>query len=556
MLFLVRDHNRNAGVVGHGGSIAALPIWGVRRCPDPTPRRLPLLQRLVQHGVWMLLCPSAGNGGRLGLFERLRGSRPGLRALLRPAVLGLGQARWQGLERSGGVIVRVFSLTELRKMQTLKKEHGPVDTSSNGSKIMVLKSTLAEVSEELSANVEMLLTEVSGKSKSSACRRKREFIPDEKKDAMYWEKRRKNNEAAKRSREKRRLNDLVLENKLIALGEENTTLKAELLSLKLKFGLISSAAYAQEIQKLGSATAAYFQDYQSPKSNINSFVDEHEPSIVGSSCISVIKHSPQSSMSDVSETSTVEHTQPSRIQSNCRSPENKFQIIKQEPVELERETRDDRSSQKASIYPHYMGATINMYSHSPPLFQVNRFSGNSPRTSETDDNAVVKSFNGEDEQQVPKGPIHSPAEHKNIRATVKVPEVNSSALPHKLRIKAKAMQVKVEAVDNDYDAAQKLSSPIDMSSKRHAELEKHTAQNLVHSSLTPFSVQVTNIQDWSLKPELWHQKELNVKIQSGCKTGVVEIKDNIYNVSESENLYLKQGIANLSAETEQAALGN
>ncbi|NWH90709.1 NFIL3 protein, partial [Aegithalos caudatus] len=433
---------------------------------------------------------------------------------------------------------------QLRKMQTLKKEHGPVDTISSGDKIMVLKSTLAEVSEELSANVEMLLTEASGKSKSSACRRKREFIPDEKKDAMYWEKRRKNNEAAKRSREKRRLNDLVLESKLIALGQENATLKAELLSLKLKFGLITSAAYVQEIQKLGSARAAYFQDYQSPKSNINSFVDEHEPSIVGSSYISVIKHSPQRSMSDMSEISSLGHTQSSCMQNNCKSPENKFQIIKQEPMELERETRNDRSLQKASIYPHYMGTTFNMYSQSPPLFQVNRFSSNFPRTSETDD-AVGKSSDGEDEHQVPKGPIHSPAEH--ICATVKVPEVNSSALPHKLRIKAKAMQVKVEAVD-DYDAAQKLSSPIDMSSKRHAELEKHTAQNLVHSSLNPFSVQVTNIQDWSFKPELWHQKELNVRIQSGCKAEIVEIKDSIFSVSESKKLYLKQGMANLSAE--------
>ncbi|NXG30126.1 NFIL3 protein, partial [Dromaius novaehollandiae] len=438
---------------------------------------------------------------------------------------------------------------QLRKMQTLKKEHGPVDTSSNVDKIMVLKSTLSEVSEDLPTNEDILLTEASsGKSKSSACRRKREFIPDEKKDAMYWEKRRKNNEAAKRSREKRRLNDLVLENKLIALGEENATLKAELLSLKLKFGLISSAAYAQEIQKLSSSTTVYFQDYQSSKSNISSFADEHEPSIVGSSCISVIKHSPQSSMSDVSEIASTEHTQPSRIQNNCRSPENKFQIIKQEPMELEREPRDDRGSYKTSIYPNYMGTTFNVYSHSPPLLQVNRSSSNSPRTSETDDGVVGKSSDGEDEQQVPKGPIHSPVEHKNVHATVKVPEVNSSALPHKLRIKAKAMQVKVEAMDNDYDATQKLSSPIDMSSKRHFELEKHGAQSLVHSSHTPFSVQVTNIQDWSLKPELWHQKELNVKIQSGCKTGVVEIKDNIYNVSESENLYLKQGIANLSAE--------
>ncbi|TKS92448.1 Nuclear factor interleukin-3-regulated protein [Collichthys lucidus] len=54
-----------------------------------------------------------------------------------------------------------------------------------------------------------------------SCRRKREFISDEKKDASYWEKRRKNNEAAKRSREKRRLNDMVLENRVIALNDEN-----------------------------------------------------------------------------------------------------------------------------------------------------------------------------------------------------------------------------------------------------------------------------------------------------------------------------------------------
>uniref|UniRef100_A0A8C3JPI7 BZIP domain-containing protein n=1 Tax=Calidris pygmaea TaxID=425635 RepID=A0A8C3JPI7_9CHAR len=434
---------------------------------------------------------------------------------------------------------------QLRKMQTLKKDHGPADTSNNVDKIMVLKSTLAEMSEDLSTNEEILFTEASsGKSKFSACRRKREFIPDEKKDAMYWEKRRKNNEAAKRSREKRRLNDLVLENKVIALGEENATLKAELLSLKLKFGLITSAAHAQEIQKLSSSIAVYFQDNQSSKRNINSFVDEHEPSIVGSSCISVIKHSPQRSMSEIT---SVEHTQSSCMQNNCRSPENKFQFIKQDPMELEREMRDDRSSQKASIYPHYVGTTFNMYLHSPPLFQVSRSSSNSPRTSEADDSAVGKSSDVEDEQQVPKGPIHSSVEEKNVHAAVKVPEVNSSALPHKLRIKAKAMQVKVEAVDNDYDAPQKLSSPIDMSSKRHVELEKHTAQNLLYSSCTPLSVQVTNIQDWSLKPELWHQKKLNVRIQSGCKTEIVEIKDSIFSSSESENLYLKQGVTNLSA---------
>ncbi|KAK1805727.1 hypothetical protein P4O66_001993 [Electrophorus voltai] len=74
-------------------------------------------------------------------------------------------------------------------------------------------------------------------------RRKREMTPAEKKDALYWDKRRKNNEAAKRSREKRRLNDLMLEGQLLALSEENTQLRAEVLSLSQYYmGVGRSAA--------------------------------------------------------------------------------------------------------------------------------------------------------------------------------------------------------------------------------------------------------------------------------------------------------------------------
>nr|XP_056706487.1 uncharacterized protein LOC130478359 [Euleptes europaea] len=73
---------------------------------------------------------------------------------------------------------------------------------------------------------------------SAAARRKREFTPDEKKDDGYWDKRKKNNEAAKRSREKRRVSDLALEGRVLALLEENARLKAELLALKFRFGLI------------------------------------------------------------------------------------------------------------------------------------------------------------------------------------------------------------------------------------------------------------------------------------------------------------------------------
>uniref|UniRef100_S4RGV3 BZIP domain-containing protein n=1 Tax=Petromyzon marinus TaxID=7757 RepID=S4RGV3_PETMA len=75
-------------------------------------------------------------------------------------------------------------------------------------------------------------------SLSASGRRKREFTPSEKKDASYWDKRRKNNEAAKRSREKRRLNDLVLETRVLGLLDENARLKTELISLRLRCGLL------------------------------------------------------------------------------------------------------------------------------------------------------------------------------------------------------------------------------------------------------------------------------------------------------------------------------
>ncbi|XP_061829614.1 nuclear factor, interleukin 3 regulated, member 6 [Nerophis lumbriciformis] len=81
---------------------------------------------------------------------------------------------------------------------------------------------------------------VKRKESPAACgvRRKREFIPVDKKDDGYWDKRRKNNEAAKRSREKRRVNDMVLESRVLALLEENARLRAEVLALKFRFGLV------------------------------------------------------------------------------------------------------------------------------------------------------------------------------------------------------------------------------------------------------------------------------------------------------------------------------
>ncbi|KAJ8007436.1 hypothetical protein DPEC_G00117480 [Dallia pectoralis] len=59
-------------------------------------------------------------------------------------------------------------------------------------------------------------------------RRQREFIPEEKKDGKYWFKRKRNNEAAKRSRQRRRMEGIVLEGRAVELFRENKKLKATL----------------------------------------------------------------------------------------------------------------------------------------------------------------------------------------------------------------------------------------------------------------------------------------------------------------------------------------
>ena len=54
------------------------------------------------------------------------------------------------------------------------------------------------------------LTQLLTRKDVIPARKRRDFIPNDLKDDHYWERRRKNNLAAKRSREKRRMNDIVL----------------------------------------------------------------------------------------------------------------------------------------------------------------------------------------------------------------------------------------------------------------------------------------------------------------------------------------------------------
>ncbi|KAJ0056857.1 hypothetical protein NL108_000644 [Boleophthalmus pectinirostris] len=384
-------------------------------------------------------------------------------------------------------------------MQSIKQE---VDSSESytGDDALVFAVALQGTNRDLLGHQ---LPALPFKPKTS-CRRKREFIPEEKKDHLYWERRRKNNEAAKRSREKRRINDMVLENKLLALGEENASLKAELLSLKLKFGLLSSSAYTQEVQKLASATSAnLYQEFVTQCSSQSPSSRDTEPHI-RSSCISVIKHSPHSLLPDRTETSTAAEDS----LNICRASG-----VKQEPAGSYTQERNS----PYDMFRAYMTSPLNVnYPQAPSFVQMNRSSSDSPGSSE--DGAVSKSSDGEEEQQVPKGLPADPT--SVIVSTHKVPDANSgSALPHKLRIKCRTIQIKVEAIDPEYEASGKSSN--------HTNGESYqTTQDCPTSSMCDLSVQVNHMHNWTQQSESWHKDETETLTPSPSSNGSYAHSDN------------------------------
>ncbi|XP_068607038.1 nuclear factor, interleukin 3 regulated, member 5 [Brachionichthys hirsutus] len=218
--------------------------------------------------------------------------------------------------------------------------HIPTTSSKNATEVDSFSSYDGPLPSPLPEGGARLGRQAKGSKPNASCRRKREFISDEKKDACYWEKRKKNNEAAKRSREKRRLNDMVLENRVLALNEENVRLKTELLQLKLRFGLISTAAYMEKSQQISNSAAVInaisngSSSGGTPNSNaylsssgyssasqvmLNSDSSETEQS----SHALLHSYSPRGSLSDMSDCSSRD------------SPEPVGYSIKEEPASLE-----------------------------------------------------------------------------------------------------------------------------------------------------------------------------------------------------------------------------
>lgn len=423
-------------------------------------------------------------------------------------------------------------------MQTVKEEPGSSGPYA-GEHSLVLAMALQGTKRDSTGQ------NVSGSQfkTQATCRRKREFIPDEKKDTIYWERRRKNNEAAKRSREKRRINDMVLETKLMALGEENASLKAELLSLKLKFGLLSSEAFTQEMHKVSQSTATLYREFVSPNLGQGSNTQHiEEPLHLGSSCISVIKHSPHITLADPTTQGGFNRT---------------TEVIKKEPSDTGSYTQDRGSPY--DLYRNRVSSPLaGVYSQSPSLLQMNMSSSNSPRSS--DDGALSKLSDVEDEQQVPKGPVQASSDPRGvIVSTLKVPDQgSSSALPHKLRLKARSIQIKVETTDPEYlVSTTKASLRTDILNRETCKTTQGSALEYSQSSLSPLSVQVNNIQDWPLGSEEWPQHGKERLCESYKEDGtlnrnpissqvIVNVKNTSHANIDSENVFTKQGFSDLS----------
>ncbi|WAR23872.1 NFIL3-like protein [Mya arenaria] len=103
-------------------------------------------------------------------------------------------------------------------------------------------------------------------------RKQREFIPDNKKDDGYWEKRKKNNEAARRSREKRRVHDMALENRILELTRDNCKIRNELNLVKKKFGLSTEEVFTADESQMGKISS---QNSSPPQS----FARSQQPSV-------------------------------------------------------------------------------------------------------------------------------------------------------------------------------------------------------------------------------------------------------------------------------------
>ncbi|XP_069505641.1 nuclear factor interleukin-3-regulated protein-like [Ambystoma mexicanum] len=282
--------------------------------------------------------------------------------------------------------------------------------------------------------------------RGSSLRRKREFMPDEKKDDMYWEKRRKNNEAAKRSREKRRMNDFAVESKLMALNEENAFLKVELLALKFRCGLITAAAYSQQAHAIRTALELYYSRYKQS-------IAEHTPQSrepvspeTGLYTPSSFAYRPTSEdtslIKGLSMEGTFYYADKDMGKRKLTNMDANFGKVAYQPKEHQSAFRSVQPAGFRSYpycYPSVYGTRVSI--PKPILAQVNRCK----HLKSLLDDAVA--------EHAPISDALLPSDSPPCPAEGCPQSRSCSALPHKLRIKAKALGATVENMPDSLAAA-------------------------------------------------------------------------------------------------------
>ncbi|KAK5978111.1 Basic region leucine zipper [Trichostrongylus colubriformis] len=106
---------------------------------------------------------------------------------------------------------------------------------------MDVDSSSSSPSERLSVVCSASAEYSSNSSEHSPHSRRNSVNESVVKDEQYWERRRKNNDASKRSREKRRIGDMAMEQRILALSQENHLLKSRLESRTAAESLLQTA---------------------------------------------------------------------------------------------------------------------------------------------------------------------------------------------------------------------------------------------------------------------------------------------------------------------------
>ncbi|KAL7056512.1 hypothetical protein AAHC03_020767 [Spirometra sp. Aus1] len=157
-------------------------------------------------------------------------------------------------DRLSGIVSASAVETFLSSPKPEETSPGPVSSLSSPRPPSLVNEALGSAGGDLSYRSSLLNGSAGGEdSYTCELRKQREFIPECKKDDKYWERRRKNNEAAKRSREKRRQNDMLMEREIAELKDRNEALLRENAALKLRLGMsvapASSAATAMVVNQ-------------------------------------------------------------------------------------------------------------------------------------------------------------------------------------------------------------------------------------------------------------------------------------------------------------------